>query len=214
MQEQRIRQALVSVSVVNWFSNHCRRHRICGCTQGARQAQNRQSTGCTSCVRRVPAVGRPAGRCMGKTVLPYTAEDAPAPLDVRTGCAERPKRILHLCFLLGSVRSVPRQDGQNRFLLSAPNPYSEVGAGCFLLPGVSCSGACRRHLRCGSRSALKNELRFHHHRSFPIKQKRTYLCFYAVICPLVDQYRFSFICTTRAGILPPGRFYSDKITLT
>lgn len=92
-QEQRIRQALASVSVVNWFSNHCRRRRIRGCTQGARQAQNRQNTGRTSCVRRVPAVGRPAGRCMGKTVLPYTAEDAPAPLDVRTGCAERPKRF-------------------------------------------------------------------------------------------------------------------------
>lgn len=66
MQEQRIRQALVSVSVVNWFSNHCRRRRIRGCTQGARQAQNRQNAGLTSCVRRVPAVGRPAGRCMGK----------------------------------------------------------------------------------------------------------------------------------------------------
>ena len=44
--------------------------------------------------------------------------------------------------------------------------------------------------------------------------KRTDLCFCAVICPLIDQYRFSFICTTRVGILPPGRFYSDKITLT
>ena len=210
MQEQRIRQALVSVSVVNWFSNHCRRRRICGCTQGARQAQNRQNTGRTSCVRRVPAVGRPAGRCMGKTVLPYTAEDAPAPLDVRTGCAKRPKRIHHLCFLLIPTRPVHRQGGRNRFLLSAPNP----GAVCFLLPGIPCSGACRRHLRCGSRSALKNKLRFHHHRSFPIKQKRTDPCFCTVICPLIDQYRFSFICTTRAGILPPGRFYSDKITLT
>ena len=135
----------MSVSVVIWFSNHCRRRRICGCTRGARQAQNRQNAGHTSCMRRVPAVGRPAGRCVGKTVLPYTAEDAPAPLDVRTGCAERPKRIHHLCFLLVSVRSVHRQSRRNRFLLSAPNPYNEVGAGCFLLPGVSCSGACRRH---------------------------------------------------------------------
>lgn len=171
MQEQRIRQALVSVSVVIWFSNHCRRSRIRGCTQGARQTQNRQNAGRTSCVRRVPAVGRPAGRCMGKTVLPYTAEDAPAPLDVRTGCAERPKRVLHLCFHLVSVRSVPRQGGRNRFLLSASCPHTEVEAACFLLPGVSCSGACRRHLRRGSQSALKNKLRFHHHCSFPIKQK-------------------------------------------
>ena len=214
MQEQRIRQALVSVSVVNWFSNHCRRHRIRGCTRGARQAQNRQNASHTSCVRRIPAVGRPASRCVWKTVLPTTAEDAPAPLDVRTGCAERPKRIHHLCFLLVSARPVPRQSGRNRFLLSAAWPHTKVGAVCFLLPGIPCSGACRRHLRCGSQSALKNELRFHHHRSFLIKQKRTYHCFYAVICPLFDQYRFSFICTTRAGILPPGRFYSDKITLT
>ena len=210
MQEQRIRQALVSVSVVNWFSNHCRRRRICGCTQGARQAQNRQNTGRTSCVRRVPAVDRPAGRCVWKTVLPYTAEDAPVPLDVRTGCAERPKRIHHLCFLLVSAQPVPRQGSRNRFLLSTSCPHTEVEAACFLLPGVSCSGACSRHLRCGSQSALKNKLRFHHHRSFPIKQKRTDLCSYAVICPLIDQYHFSFICTTRVGILPPGRFYSDK----
>ena len=211
MQEQRIRQALVSVSVVNLFSNHCRRHRTCGCTRGARQAQNRQNTGRTSCVRRIPAVGRPAGRCMGKTVLPYTVEDAPAPLDVRTGCAERPKRIHHLCFLLVSAQPVPRQGSRNRFLLSTSCPHTEVEAACFLLPGVSCSGACRRHLRCGSRSVLKNKLRFHHHRSFPIKQKRTDLCFCAVICPLIDQYRFSFICTTRVGILSPGRFTLTKL---
>lgn len=201
----------MSVSVVIWFSNHCRRRCICGCTQGARQAQNRQNAGRTSCMRRVPAVGRPAGQCVWKTVLPTTAEDSPDPLDVRTGCAERPKRIHHLCFLLISTRPVPRQGGQNRFLLSAPYLHNKVGAACFLLPGVSCSGACRRHLRYGSRSALKNKLRFHHHRSFPIKQKRTYLCFYAVICPLVDQYRFSFICTTPAGILPPGRFTLTKL---
>lgn len=36
----------------------------------------------------------------------------------------------------------------------------------------------------------------------------------AIICPYFVIERFSNICTTRAGILPPGRFYSDKITLT
>lgn len=83
-----------------------------GCTLGARRAQCRANAGHAKRVRSWSAAGSAADVRGEKSVLPDTGEGTPAPLDGRTDCAERLKK-LGFAFPL-SVLTQNAANGQRR----------------------------------------------------------------------------------------------------